>query len=83
MKTMTIRNLPDDVSAYIAKAATADGRSVNAQVVLMLNQSAGLAPRPKRKRDLSWLNGSWSEAEYSRFEKTTAECRRVEKESWT
>lgn len=83
MKTMTIRNLPDAVSAYIAKAATADGRSVNAQVVLMLNQSAGIASRPKRKRDLSWLNGTWSEAEFSQFEKATATCRRIEKESWS
>ena len=82
MKTMTIRNIPDEVAAYLSGLAASDGRSVNATAVALLSKVAGLeSPRPRR-RDLSWLAGTWSEEEGRRFDAALAECRTVNAEDW-
>ena len=82
MKTMTIRNIPDEVSTFLSGLAANDGRSINATTVALLSKAAGLGtPRPRR-RDLSWLAGTWSEEEGRRFDEVLAECRTVNVEDW-
>ena len=41
MKTMTIRNIPDEVAAYISDRASEEGRSINMMTVAILTQASG------------------------------------------
>lgn len=82
MKTMTIRNIPDEVAAYLSGRAASEGTSVNAMTVSLLQKAAGLEPRQRRRRDLSWLAGSWSPEEARRFDETVASCRKVDEKDW-
>ena len=82
MKTMTIRNIPDEVAAYIAGRASEEGRSINTMTVALLSGATGFTARPQKRRDFSWLVGSWSSAETRRFEESVADCRRVDAEDW-
>ena len=41
MKTMTIRNIPDEVAAYISSRASEEGRSINTMTVSLLTLAAG------------------------------------------
>ena len=41
MKTMTIRNIPDEVAAYISGRASEEGRSINTMTVAILSRAAG------------------------------------------
>ena len=77
MKTMTLRNLPDEVSAYRSGRAATEGKSINATAVSLLSRAAGLDPHQRKRRDLSWLAGSWTAAEARRFDSVVAECRKV------
>jgi plasmid stability protein len=82
MKTMTIRNIPGEVADFISKMAANEGRSVNSMTVALLAKAAGIdTPRPKR-RDLSWLAGTWPEREARRFDAAVAACRRINPEDW-
>lgn len=82
MKTMTIRNVPDGVATFLAGRAASEGVSVNAATVALLSKAAGLAPRQRRRRDLSWLSGSWSDTEAGRFDAIVSECRKVDEKDW-
>ena len=82
MKTMTIRNIPDEVAAYISGRASEEGRSINTTTVAILSQAAGHAARPGKRRDLTWLVGSWSATEKRRFDAAVSECRRINAEEW-
>lgn len=76
MKVLTIRNLPDEVSAFLSKRSASEGRSMNAVAVSLLTRAAGLDPDHRKRRDLSWLAGSWTKEEANRFDETVADCRR-------
>lgn len=54
MKTMTIRNIPDEVAAYISDRASEEGRSINMMTVAILTQASG-RPVDGKFRDLSWM----------------------------
>ena len=41
MKTMTIRNIPDEVAAYISDRASEEGRSINTMTVAILTRASG------------------------------------------
>ena len=41
MKTMTIRNIPDEVAAYISGRAAEEGRSINTMTVAILSRATG------------------------------------------
>ena len=59
MKTMTIRNIPDDVAAGLAARASETGRSMNATVVAALTDAFG-EKRPKPKNGFSEFVGTMS-----------------------
>ncbi len=82
MKTMTIRNIPDGVSEFLSGRAAREGRSVNATAVSLLVRAAGLDPARRKRRDLSWLAGSWTAAEAHAFDAAVAGCRKVDPEEW-
>ncbi len=82
MKTMTIRSIPDEVAAFIAKRAASEGRSLNATTVSILEEAAGLGTPLQKKRDLSWLAGTWANAEKQAFDEAVAESRKIDYEEW-
>ena len=53
MKTMTIRNIPDEVAAYISGRASEEGRSINTMTVAILTRASGL-PVAGSGRGISW-----------------------------
>lgn len=82
MKTMTIRKIPDEVAKFLASKASGEGCSINTVTVSLLCEAAGVsAPAPKR-RDLSWLAGTWSTKDEREFNAATSSCRRIDSEDW-
>ena len=74
MKTMTIRNIPDDVAASLAARARETGRSMNATAVAALTDSFGENRHgPKKYADFSQFVGTMSDEEYERVSKIIEE----------
>ena len=82
MKNMTIRNIPDEVALFLSERSASEGRSMNAVVVSLLTRAAGLEPEHRKRRDLSWLTGSWTKEESRRFDNAIADRRKVREEDW-
>ena len=82
MKNMTIRNIPDEVASFLSERSASEGRSMNAVTVSLLTRAAGLEPEHRKRRDLSWLTGSWTKEESRRFDDAVADCRKVREEDW-
>ena len=85
MKTMTIRNVPPDVAAWLGSEAESHRASLNATVVAILSAAAfpERAGAVKSKRDMSDLFGAWSRKEADDFNKTVDEAfGKVDAASW-
>ena len=83
MKTMTIRNIPDDVAANLAAKAKAENRSVNATVVGVLTSSFAPSAKPVPKADFSEFCGLWSKKKADAVAKEIEECfEQVDPEDW-
>ena len=82
MKPITLRNLPPEVARFVRKKAQADKTSLNKTVIGLLAESAGARTKPGKKRDLSWLAGSWSKEEADAFDRALAEQRQIDPEMW-
>ena len=82
MKNMTIRNIPDEVALFLSERSASEGRSMNAVAVSLLTRAAGLEPDHRKRRDLSWLTGSWTKEESRSFDDAIADCRKVREEDW-
>jgi len=81
MKPITLRNLPPRVAQAIRKKAAAEKTSLNKAVIGLLEVSTGHG-KPEKKRDLSWLAGSWSKEEADAFDRALAEQRHIDPEMW-
>ena len=86
MKTMTIRNIPDDVAASLADRANADRRSINATVLdILCTVSMPESGKGKEKTyaDFSEFCGIMSSEEADAVEKEIEECfEQIEPEDW-
>ena len=82
MKTMTIRNIPDEVAAGLKGIADKSDASMNTTVVRLLTD--GVLPRRKKRtvNDFSKYCGGWSQKEYDKFEAAVADCERIDAEAW-
>ena len=82
MKTMTIRNIPDEVATLLKSMAESSDASINATTVRVL--SNGVLPNPKKRvqNDFSKYCGGWSQKEFDDFEAAVADCERVNPEDW-
>jgi plasmid stability protein len=82
MKTLTVRNIPDDVTALLQANARSAGASMNSTVVRILAE--GVRPRKKRRQlnDFSKYCGGWSQEEFDKFEAAVSECEKIDEESW-
>lgn len=84
MKAMTIRGLEPETVEILKKKAKVQGKSVNQLVVEIIKNYLGIDRKKylKEYSDLDHLFGSWSEAEYQRFQEKLAEVRRIDRELW-
>ena len=57
MKTLTLRNVPDEVVQQLAATAQETHQSMNGAAVMALRRALGLDAGPRRKRDLSAFAG--------------------------
>ena len=82
MKTMTIRNIPDNIAGQLKILAEASDASMNTTVVKIL--ASGVLPRhaPRKRRDLSRFCGGWTQKEYEEFENATSDCEQICQEDW-
>jgi plasmid stability protein len=62
---LTVRNLPEDLSAALKREKRRRGTSLNQTVIDLLWQSVGGAGT--RSNGLARLAGTWTEAEHRRF----------------
>ena len=82
MKAITLRNLPPEVARFVRKKAQADKTSLNKTVIGMLEEAAGVDPKPRKRRDLSRWAGTWSTEEADAFDQALAEQRKIDPEIW-
>ena len=83
MKSITLRNLPPDITKAIQQRAKQQKTSVNKAVIGLLEKSVGKRPRKKEKvryHDLDHLAGTWTKEEADAFDKIIKSSRTIEKE---
>ena len=82
MKTMTVRNIPDEVAVLLKGLAETSETSINTMVVRVLAE--GVLPRGKKriKSDFSKYCGGWSQKEFNKFEAAIEDCERIDPEDW-
>ena len=82
MKTMTVRNIPDEVAVLLKGMAETSETSINTMVVRVLAE--GVLPHGKKriKSDFSKYCGGWSQKEFDKFEAAIEDCERVDPEDW-
>ena len=82
MRTLTLRNVPEEVVERLVGVAKELHQSMNAVAVQILKRGFGLETNPRRKRDLSDLSGTWSKKDLAAFEAATAEFEAIDEELW-
>jgi hypothetical protein len=55
----TIRGVPSAVDAALRQRARADGKSLNEAAIDALIEGAGMAGKPRKRRDLGDIAGRW------------------------
>lgn len=80
IKTLTIRNVPPDLSHALQHERAKRGRSLNQTVLDLLSQGLGVGV--ERSNGLARLAGSWSESEFAEFEELVAPFEGVDEELW-
>ena len=82
MKTMTIRNIPDEVAVWLSDTARERNASVNATMVALLTRAA-FPEQHRKRRDLSQFCGRWSDKFADRFEAAVEDAfEQVNPEDW-
>ena len=76
----TIRNIPDNLDAALRNTAQLQGKSLNEVAVEALVRGAGLSDQPIRRRDLSYIAGTW--VEDPAFDEAIAAQRTIDEEMW-
>ena len=84
MRTLTIRNIDDDLSKFLKKKADNSGSSLNSCIINILKQNAGLLKKQFSKKydDLDDLKNNWTESEYNEFNKNIASFEQIDEEMW-
>jgi plasmid stability protein len=81
MKTLTVRNLPDDVAAALEREKRRRGESLNQTVIDLLSQGLGVSG--VRSNGLARLAGAWSAEDLRRFERAVAPFEQIDDELWS
>jgi plasmid stability protein len=80
MKTLTVRNLPEEVAAALETERRRRGSSLNQTVIDLLRISLGAGQQ--RTNGLRRLAGTWSEGQHRAFEEAVAPFEAVDDELW-
>lgn len=76
----TIRAVPARVDRELRKRAKAEGKSLNAVIVELLEQAVVPNGQPVVHHDLDFLIGTW--VEDPKFNEAMEECERIDEEDW-
>lgn len=82
MKTMTIRNVPDDVARALEEEKQKRGTSLNETVICLMRQSLGISGEGRRSNGLASISGAWSSQELEQFSRHVAPFEQVDEELW-
>jgi len=84
MKTLTIKNIDNDLGKFLKKKADESGTSLNSCIINILKQNAGLLKKQfsKKYNDLDCLAGSWNKKDYNEFNKNIASFDQIDEEMW-
>ena len=82
MKTMTIRNVSADLAAALEAEKSRRGLSLNRTVLALMREALGLSEELEQGNGLRRLAGSWTEDEFSEFERAVRPFREIDEELW-
>ena len=82
MKTMTVRNIPDEVARLIKGLAETTNASLNATVVRVIENGVLPSRKSRVKNDFSKYCGGWSQKEFDKFEAAVADCEKINPGDW-
>jgi len=83
MKTMTLRNVPDDLAEELAREKKRRGESLNQVAIDLMKKALGVGVGRQRSNGLADLAGSWDDNDLREFEGATAQFEQVDKELWS
>jgi plasmid stability protein len=81
MRHLTIRNIPEEVSAALEREKVRRQESLNQTIIELLRDSLGVT-RGERRNGLAALAGTWTEEEHARFEQAVAVNEQIDEELW-
>jgi hypothetical protein len=76
----TIRGIPSAVDAALRQRARARGKSLNEAAVDALTEGSGMTGKPRKRRDLTDIAGSWKTDKA--LESALADQDRVDEDMW-
>lgn len=80
MKTLTIRNVPDDLSEALQRERARRNQSLNQTVLDLLRQRLSIGTTPSN--GLARLAGNWTEEDLRSFEESIERFELVDEEVW-
>ena len=83
MKTMTLRNVPEELARELEHEKARRGASLNQLAIDLMKEALGLASNGKRSNGLAELAGTWSAEELEEFERATAQFEQVDEGLWS
>jgi hypothetical protein len=84
VKALTIRNIPHRLADAIKRRAEESHTGLSRALLSLLEEQVGgrRESRKKKRRDLSYIAGSWNEQEVRQFSEALAQQRRIDPEIW-
>ena len=84
MAVMTIRGLDEATVKALKDKAKQEGTSVNAAFLKLLGEQLGLKKKKRNAtyNDLDHLAGTWSDKDYSDFQKKVKDFEKIDKDLW-
>lgn len=86
LKQITLRSIPDEIEVMVKKEAKAKGLSLNKAFIMLLEKSAGVKTKDKKKKvlyhDLDNLFGIWSKNDAIAFNNSLQLQRKMDEELW-
>ena len=82
MKALTIRNVDKALAQALERERRQRDTSLNETVLNLLRRALGVSAEP-RSNGLCKLAGTWSQAEFERFEDDTVVFEQIDEELWS
>ena len=84
MKTITLRNIDEELKDVLIKRAQRSSTSLNGVVLKALREAFGLQKRPRQQRNLELekLSGSWTKQDFKAFESSVTDFQKIDEELW-